>query len=174
MTTPSNQPTADDWKRLGKAIADRRFRLDLSQETLVKRGGPSHQTVRNIERGIPAEYRATTFRKFDRALNWPDGTTRKILDDTATEEDLIANVMGGTGSASLDDLVTRTDGEVTRGKGFTPSHRSGLGLTVGQVQELVERGEPLPPDVAEMLGDTHRRVSETVGAKSSSYAATTP
>jgi hypothetical protein len=162
MTTPSNQPTADDWKRLGKAIADRRFRLDLSQEALVKRGGPSHQTVRNIERGIPAEYRATTFRKFDRALNWPDGTTRKILDDTATEEDLIANVMGGTGSASLDRLVAGTEGEMTRGRGFTPSRRSGL--TVGQVVDLAERGEPLPPEVVEMLRDTNRRVSETIGA----------
>ena len=86
--TGSHEPTDDDWKRLGKEIADRRFKLNLSQEALVKRGGPSHQIVRNVEKGLAADYRGTTFRKFDRSLWWRDGTTRKILLGTATQEEI--------------------------------------------------------------------------------------
>lgn len=71
--------TSGDWARLGKAIADRRFELDLSQEDLAERGGPSHQIVRNLERGLAADYRLTTFRKIDRALRWDDGTADRIL-----------------------------------------------------------------------------------------------
>lgn len=97
MSTTPTSPTAEDWQRLGKAIEDRRFERGYSQEALVKRGGPSHQTVRNVERGLAAEYRPTTFRKFDRALDWRDGTTEKILAGTATDEDLSAVALRSTG-----------------------------------------------------------------------------
>lgn len=54
----------------------------------MERGGPSHQTVRNIERGLATTYRPATFVKLDRALAWRDGTVEKILAGTATDEDL--------------------------------------------------------------------------------------
>lgn len=101
--TGHGEPTADDWKRLGKAIEDRRFKLNLSQEALVKHGGPSHQIVRNVEKGVPADYRATTFRKFDRALQWRDGTTRKILDGGATAAEINEAVIRDE-TTSLDRL----------------------------------------------------------------------
>lgn len=83
--TPPGHPAPEsdaglDWHALAGAVRDRRFDLDLSQESLVERRGPSHQIVRNIEKGLPADYRDTTFRKLDRALDWPDGTARRILD----------------------------------------------------------------------------------------------
>jgi len=117
--TGNKRPTEDDWKRLGRAIADRRFELGLSQEALVKLGGPSHQIVRNVERGVVADYRDSTFYKFDRALRWPDGTAKRILDGTATEEEVetvvpriverggrAAATVQGTGHADLGFAAT--------------------------------------------------------------------
>jgi len=80
--------TDQDWAALGDAVRERRLDRGYSQEQLVKRGGPSHQTVRNIERGLAADYRPTTFRNLDRALDWPRGTAEQVLHGTATPGEL--------------------------------------------------------------------------------------
>lgn len=163
MTTTPQQPRLGDWQRLGKAIEDRRFERGLSQEALVKRGGPSHQTVRNVERGVAADYRPTTYRKFDLALDWPDGTTKKILDGTATEADIKAVVpraMGsteeidtaGAASAQLGRLTARASGfentaTTLGGLSATAAERKrftaprGAGISLGEMIERMERGD---------------------------------
>lgn len=73
--------------------------MNISQENLVQHGGPSHQTVRNIERGEAATYRPTTFLKLDRALQWPDGLSEKILEGTATDEEIESVVHTKPGGA---------------------------------------------------------------------------
>lgn len=133
--TLGSEPTADDWKRLGKAIEDRRFHRGYSQEELVKRGGPSHQTVRNIERGLPADYRPTTFRKLDRALDWRDGTSEKILNGTATEAEL-AEVVARPGTAT--------------GGGFV------IPRTGPSTAELIERAEQGDPEAQQAVQDALR------------------
>lgn len=75
---------------LGKAVEDRRFDLNLSQEALVDRGGPSHQIVRNIEKGLESDYRPTTFRKFDRALRWAPGSAQRLMDEGTPPAELAA------------------------------------------------------------------------------------
>lgn len=68
-----------DWRALADAVRERRYALDLSQETLVEHGGPSHQIVRNIEKGLPADYRPHTLYKLERALQWPRGHAERVL-----------------------------------------------------------------------------------------------
>lgn len=96
--------SGDDWERLGRTVAARRLALGLSQEALVTRGGPSHQTVRNVERGM--ECRPMTLANLDRALDWRAGTAARALAGTATEEEIMP--AGGPGGApSLADAVRR-------------------------------------------------------------------
>jgi len=138
--------TPDDWKRLGRAVADRRFELGLAQEALVKLGGPSHQIVRRVERGEPAEYRDSTFYKFDRALRWPDGTAKRILDGTATEEEVetvvpriverggrAAATVQGTGHADLGFAATAPAPEPQ------PERSATRNATIVTVAELLRR-----------------------------------
>lgn len=94
------EPTAAAWERLGKNIEDRRHRFGLSQEALVKYGGPSHQIVRNVEKGLAADYRTATFRKFDRSLQWRFGTAERILAGTATAEEIDEVVVGSPSHAA--------------------------------------------------------------------------
>lgn len=100
--------TGDDWRRLGKAVEARRFDLGCSQEQLVERSGPSHQTVRSIERGESASYRPLTFRKLDRSLDWPDGTSMKILQGAVSPDDL-KTVTAQDGDDLADEELTADD-----------------------------------------------------------------
>ncbi|MBL8926338.1 MAG: helix-turn-helix transcriptional regulator [Pseudonocardia sp.] len=156
-------PTADDWKRLGKAIEDRRFERGLSQEQLVKRGGPSHQTVRNIERGLVADYRPTTFRKLDRALDWLDGTSEKILRGTATEDD-IAGVWVRAGSG--DERVQITPDGRPLGRVVDAGPIPGAELA-DDVRALMQRlaTEPWVPGTSEAVIALVRLLGELEGSE---------
>ncbi|MFC5996915.1 helix-turn-helix domain-containing protein [Pseudonocardia hispaniensis] len=68
---------------LAAAVKARRHELGLGKEQLRKRGGPSHQTVRNIERGVETRLNELTYSKLDRALGWTPGSAARLLDDGA-------------------------------------------------------------------------------------------
>jgi transcriptional regulator with XRE-family HTH domain len=74
------------WSRLAKEVRARRLKLNFTQEELVRRGGPSHQTIRNIEQGRQTSYRELTFAKLEQVLGWKTGTVQSILDDTASDD----------------------------------------------------------------------------------------
>jgi hypothetical protein len=140
--TGTHEPSAEDWKRLGKAVAARRFdRGQLSQEALVKRGGPSHQIVRSIEHGRPADYRDSTFKKLDVALDWRDGTARKILLGTATDKE-------------IGEVVIRPDSIPSRAKvgepDFSVDEPARNPLRFGP-NERIPRQTPTIVSVAELL-----------------------
>lgn len=152
-------PTDDDWRRLGKAVEDRRFECGYSQEQLVKRGGPSHQTVRNIERGKPTSYRPVTFRKLDRALDWADGTALKILQGTADQSDLDSqgDPDRGVADALRPDFSKILDRLVREGKiecGFL-QHADGIDMVINRLDR------PLPASMrVRLFSPAARAVAE--------------
>lgn len=65
---------------LAAAVKARRHELGLAVNGLLGRGGPSHQTVHNIERGVERNFNGLTYSKLDRALGWVPGSARQLLD----------------------------------------------------------------------------------------------
>lgn len=66
-------------KRLGDAVRARRSVLDLTQDQLKPKGGPSNTTISKIEQGVADAVSASTLRKLDRSLGWDEGMARLIL-----------------------------------------------------------------------------------------------
>jgi transcriptional regulator with XRE-family HTH domain len=73
-----------DWERLGAAVQARRTRLRLRQEDIAAAGGPSHATLRRLERGAPLQGR--TLERLEQVLNWKVGVIQAILDGTAGDD----------------------------------------------------------------------------------------
>lgn len=73
----------ENWRRLGAAVQGRRNRLGLTQEEITERGGPSHSTLRRLERGDPGPYQGRTLVSLEQALDWRSGTVQAILEGTA-------------------------------------------------------------------------------------------
>ena len=71
--------TSQDWARLAEALRTRRERLGLSQYDIAAAGGPSHQTLRNLEQAKPAQYQSRTFSSLEKILGWGKGTIADIL-----------------------------------------------------------------------------------------------
>lgn len=69
----------DAWKRLGRAVANRRAELRLSQGELHGRGGPSLASVQSIEGARSDTYRDRTLADLERALGWERGSVETIL-----------------------------------------------------------------------------------------------
>lgn len=88
MPTEWRSPASDDdrnWTALAKAVQTRRAELDLRQDDLLSRGGPSGGTVRNIEQVARNGYSVRTFVMLEQALGWPRGTVDDILAGRARE-----------------------------------------------------------------------------------------
>jgi hypothetical protein len=96
MTTP-------DWDALATAVKARRERLRVPQD-LVDLGGPGEMTMRKIERAEAASLRNRTKGQLEWALDWPAGLVDRILDGTATQEDIDSVVVRDKGRASLSGL----------------------------------------------------------------------
>lgn len=67
-----------DWARLAREVETRRKWLQLSQSGLARRGGPSHETVRLIEKQGRPWFRDLTLSQLDRALAWQPGIAAQI------------------------------------------------------------------------------------------------
>jgi transcriptional regulator with XRE-family HTH domain len=76
-----------DWSALGRAVQDRRYQLGLSQNDVTARGGPSHQTLRNIEQGRPGPHHGRTLANLERVLEWKAGAAVAILGGATAEVD---------------------------------------------------------------------------------------
>lgn len=64
--------------RLGQIVRARREELDLRQDELADRGGPSTTTMTKIENGT-GEPAPVTLRKLDVGLRWERGSARRVL-----------------------------------------------------------------------------------------------
>lgn len=136
-------------RRLAELIAERRADLQLTQERISERGGPSDQTVRDYESGnIPDKPQKSTLRKFDRALGWPEGTAKHALDTGALP--VLADVklkveppkddMTVVSRETLQQLLvasTRLSIEVRRDPSAIGEHVDQVGLLAA---ELAEQG----------------------------------
>ncbi|MDN5930770.1 MAG: hypothetical protein L0I24_06870 [Pseudonocardia sp.] len=75
---------------------------------LVDAGGPAEMTVRKIEAGESSLIRPKTKTRLEHARDWPDGLVDRILDGTATEDDLTAGVVRDGG---VRPVAARSDDE---------------------------------------------------------------
>lgn len=71
--------TTRDLDRLGEAIRTTRELLELTQDQVAERGGPSDVTLRGLENGLGKKPNGDTLRKLDIGLGWPRGAAAKIL-----------------------------------------------------------------------------------------------
>lgn len=93
-----------DLENLARETKRRRDQLNLRQEDLASRGGPSHVTVRDIETQARDGYRQDTYTKLDIALRLRPGSARRALDGYAFQ------VLPGEKSANRDrPRTTRID-----------------------------------------------------------------
>jgi hypothetical protein len=76
----------DGWARLSRAVSARRGELKLSQAQIAGRGGPSHETLRAIEKAERTRYQAKTWGQLDFALGWRPGTAWSIVDGSAGDD----------------------------------------------------------------------------------------
>jgi transcriptional regulator with XRE-family HTH domain len=147
MSTMSTDPHK---RRLAELIAERRADLQLTQERISERGGPSDQTVRDYEAGnIPDKPQKATLRKFDRALGWPEGTAKHTLDtgalpvitpSTKTKIDTPKDDTTVVSRETLQQLLvasTRLSIEVRRDPSAIGEHVDQVGLLAA---ELAEQG----------------------------------
>lgn len=80
MTTTSQDARGSgNWARLAREVTARRKWLQMSQSGLARRGGPSHETVRLIERQGRESFRDLTLSQLDRALQWKPGIANEIV-----------------------------------------------------------------------------------------------
>jgi transcriptional regulator with XRE-family HTH domain len=68
-----------DWEYLGRTVRTRRLLLGLSQADVIAAGGPSDQTLRELERGESGIYRVRTMAALERVLKWAPGAIEAIL-----------------------------------------------------------------------------------------------
>jgi hypothetical protein len=84
------------WAELAGQVKKRREYLGLGQADL----GVSDLTLRKVEQGHGEGLRAKTLRQIENCLRWRPGTVDRILDGTATTEDLL----GGFGVLWLQNI----------------------------------------------------------------------
>lgn len=132
MTT--QEPRAQgDWARLAHEVVTRRQWLQLSQSGLARRGGPSHETVRLVERQGRESFRDLTLSQLDRALQWKSGIASQIVygtppsDHRKWEADL-----------SVEELAHQADA-VRAAR--TPKGMSPLPMSLDNVSDLELAGE---------------------------------
>ena len=156
--------TADrDWQALAIALRQRRKALRLRQADLEARGGPGQGTVRNLEQAARSSYARRTFQQLEHALDWPDGIVERILDGTATPEELNQRVVRGSASTDFGPAVVggvahignlppeeRVE-QVRRLEAMAPSPEQRSDSTVALAAELLARLVSERPDVPALL-----------------------
>lgn len=101
------------FERLAAEVCARRADLRLSQADVVARGGPSELTLRKIEKAQSVGgYRSATLNALDRALEWPLGTSRAILNhlpppsaEKSTPVSVPNHSVGPTSSSGRDRVI---------------------------------------------------------------------
>lgn len=161
-----------DWGRLGRAVRDRRNRLDLTQEDVTEQGGPSHQTLRNIERGDPGPYQSRTIATLERVLGWRAGIAERIVAGTAPADgdEWLATERTSSYSELVNDGAAPTrlcrillDAGV--GTRWTPAklERKSRGrVSAGDWQRMLDDVLHWPDQTIRSAADTLRRLGEPV------------
>lgn len=77
-------------QRLARLARARRVHLGLTQEQLVKRGGPGLGTIRRVEQGIDQPLTDRITSRLEQALSWAPSTIGEVLhgllDDTVKQQ----------------------------------------------------------------------------------------
>lgn len=135
-----------DWEALARAVKARRVQLRMRQRDVELRGGPGQGTMRNIEQATRGGYAMRTFDSLERALEWPQGITAKILDGTATDDELHT----WTGSAAADPPPAdreEADDDLYRRVGRTVLDAA----TEAWIEELLKEAPPLSPELQALI-----------------------
>jgi hypothetical protein len=101
--------TTTNWEALAAAARDRRTELGMRQQDVAKNGGPSHESVRQIEGALRDSYRRRTLVQLEQVLRWRQGTVDRILDGTAGDDPAAWDVNhdGRAGAAPAETMESR-------------------------------------------------------------------
>lgn len=132
MTTTTNH------EALAKAVSARRAFLRLSRKQVEERGGPSHQTVWNIERAKGTEFRASTLLNLDVGLAWPQGTCARIADDIIDGLDMVTMLAPGEVPAGV-RMPARRKRQRAGGLWYVDGSSQPLGWTIKEQWLVDER-----------------------------------
>lgn len=91
-----------NWQALADAVVQRRHQMDISQEEVTQREGPSHQTLREIERGHRTNFSERTLTRLQGSLGWHKGLVQSILAGSADEGDIFPGENLSRGSVRPD------------------------------------------------------------------------
>ncbi|MDV8066422.1 helix-turn-helix transcriptional regulator [Rhodococcus sp. IEGM 1366] len=98
---------------LGEAVKARRAQLDLTQEDVNQGGGPSDTTLTRIENGEGTVPAPSTLRKLDHALQWEQGSARRVLDGgepkplEGGQSKIRSRGFSSSGSDPIDDYLAK-------------------------------------------------------------------
>lgn len=76
---PETSAAATPVEDLAAEIAARRAELGMTQADVAAAGGPSHQTLRNLEHAAVKSVNQKTLRRLDHALRWQNGYAAALL-----------------------------------------------------------------------------------------------
>lgn len=69
-----------DWARLGRALAQAREAINLTQVEIAERVGVTRTPIQAIEHGKPFKKVTGTIRDYARIVGWLDGSVEAVLD----------------------------------------------------------------------------------------------
>lgn len=98
-----SQAAVDD---LAMAVSGRRTHLGRSQLEAWKRGGPSNSTMTSVENAVSTSITSLTLHKLDMGLDWPSGTSLKLLRREVTPEAAVHIPEGEQWAGLVDDETT--------------------------------------------------------------------
>lgn len=129
-------------QRLGRLVADRIKKLQLTQEQISKSGGPSDATVRRIIAGHNA--RPSIYRTLESAIKWQPGSVAAVL--AGGEPGIV------TTWADLQHTADTEPAYLMRSASGRPGSPASLASTDELVGELIRRIADLERQVRELEG----------------------
>lgn len=147
---------------LARHVRARREALRLAQADLAGKGGPKAATVRRVERAEVPGLRAQTKTQLEQALGWERGLIDRIVDGTATEEEIYggepAQRQEQPQQAAGDDL-DRQRAQFERGLRADPD-LSNLTLAALLLERLERPDQARTPRVVELVDALKAALSE--------------
>ncbi|WP_331761196.1 helix-turn-helix domain-containing protein (plasmid) [Nocardia sp. NBC_01377] len=158
---------AANLKRLGKMVRARRRELELNQDEVYARGGPSDTKLTEIEQGRTPFPSLTTLRKLDRALGWAEGYSNSVLCGTdrvvsdhepvEADDELHDALAAAFARHGITHMAARSVG----------TDRSSLLLGMPEIQQLIrilntlpDPGDTAAPEIESAAADVERPVPQ--------------
>lgn len=138
------QLTPEEAQRLAVAVSARRAALNLKQEQLTERGGPSKAVLSMIENGRQLRYKARTEAQLCTALEWTSDDFRRALAGVSQPADAVAPQWLVGRLDALDKELRALRNEVRAGLGGVIAVLEGRASEIPELEALpvVQAAQP--------------------------------